>query len=156
MTRAFGKHLRRVSGAQVGARRVQVYVCQACGSWQVDHRGQPCKPDYFCSAAPCNGTQFDRFDSQAEARAFASLALRVKVGELADIELQPRFPLHAVGPDGIPNLIGTYVGDFRARDVMTGKTMVWDAKGAVQTDLSAWKIKHAEAQYGLEIRIIQL
>ncbi len=149
--------LRRFHGNRVGARAQPVHVCQSCGAWQVDIRTRlPLdRPDFYCMASGCNGTTFERFASKAEAKGYASLLLRVATGELSDLELQPRFPLHAPTPAGGRELVWTYVADFGARMVATGKRIVIDVKGDADTHISAAKRKHAQAEYGIEIHIMQ-
>lgn len=149
--------MRRFHGSTVGALAQPVYVCKSCGAWQVDIRGRPIgKPEFFCLDGPnCNGTEFHRFPSKAEARAFGVLALRRTMGEIADIELQVPYRLHVISPNGEKIQIGKYLADFRYREVMTGKVRVLDIKGNADTHMSAWKRKHVEAEYGLEITIYQ-
>lgn len=160
------KPLRRFSGARVGALTQAVFICTKCGCWQVDHRGNPVKTraeiGFYCvDTKNCTGTEFQRFDSRTEAKAYASLLLREARGEIVQIELQPKFDLIVIGPDKKPIKIGEYWGDFRYLDLgptenaESGERVVIDAKGGGDTHMSAWKRKHAEAQYGIRIRIMQ-
>lgn len=151
--------MQRFHGARVGQLAQRVYVCQSCGCWQYDHRGQPIRIradlSFYCSNGDkCNGTIFICFDSQTEAKAYASLALRQARGEIADLELQPAFDLHVTSPDGKCIKIGRHELDFRYRDIASGEIVLIDAKGGGDTHMSAWKRKHAEAEYGIEIRIM--
>lgn len=81
-----------------------------------------------------------RFDSQKEAHRYKVLKVLVASGAIADLELQPRFPLHAYGG----TRVGTYVADFRYR--MGQVVVVEDVKG-MKTQLYKWKKKHFEAEY---------
>lgn len=95
-----------------------------------------------------------RFASKAEAAYYCRLKLLVKVGEIRDLELQPKFPLYAIGRNGIAIQIGTYRADFRFREGPDGILRIDDVKG-FDVPLQKWKRKHAEAQYGIEVRVIR-
>jgi hypothetical protein len=150
--------MRKYHGSRVGERAQAVWVCDRCGTWQIDIRTKLplVKPQlgYYCMSHNCTGTTYTYFASKAEAKAYASLLLRVAAGEIADLELQPRYPLHATTPSGGRELVWTYVADFRFRDIKTGALVVIDAKGDADTHISAAKRKHAEAEYGITIRIM--
>ena len=149
--------LRRFHGSRVGQMAQRVYLCISCGAWQVDPRSNRplAKPDFFCMASGCNGTQFHHFPSLAEAKSYATLLLRQRQGEIADLELQPRFELHAPTPANGRVKIGAYVGDFRFRVIASGEIRVIDVKGDGDTHMSAWKRKHAEAEHGITIAIMR-
>lgn len=147
--------LRRFEGTKLGQLAQPVYVCDRCGCWQTDLRGNPIKPDFFCMDVRCGGSTFTRFDSKAEAKVYASLLLRISAGELRDLELQPRFPLYAVTPAGIPELVWTYVADFAAKVVETGERRVIEVKSGADTQVSEIKRKHCEIQYGIKISVTQ-
>lgn len=85
------------------------------------------------------------FDSKAEARRYGELLLRVRIGEIEALELQPRYPLVVEGMK-----IATYVADFRYRLRATGETVVEDVKG-VRTPVYRLKNKLMRALYGVEI-----
>lgn len=81
---------------------------------------------------------------------------------ISDLQLQPRFPLHAVRPFpggslspvyDDPVKIGEYRADFQYKrgDI----TFVEDVKGGADTTLSAWKRKHAEAEHGIKIQVVR-
>lgn len=90
-----------------------------------------------------------RFDSKAEARRYAELKLLEKAGEIAGLELQPRYALHSYGGEKV----GAYVADFRY--VVPGNgTVVEDVKGA-ETQLFKWKRRHFEAEYHIPLTIIR-
>lgn len=66
------------------------------------------------------------FDSKAEYTFYTQLKLRERAGEVADIELQPKYWLtEARGRAGT-----CYKADFRYRDLKTGLVHVVDVKGA--------------------------
>lgn len=104
------------------------------------------------------------FASQAEGRRYAELKLLERVGEIWDLELQPRFPLRVVSTTGtmagaakalagtFKDRIGEYRGDFSYHD-RTGR-VVEDVKG-FKTALYKWKKKHVEQQYGISIREVR-
>lgn len=96
-----------------------------------------------------------RFASKAEARRYAELKMLEKAGEIRELELQPKFPLY-VGGYGIAKgvHIGNYIADFRYREGPKGLLRIEDVKG-FRTPLYAWKRRHVEAQYGIEIREIR-
>lgn len=139
--------LHRFHGSVVGKLARPVWVCAACGGW---HDG---KPEFYCNFGDCAGTTYEYFPSRAEAKVWASLLLRQRIGEIKDIERQPHYPLLVITPEGKPVKIGTYVGDFRFKMVATGATILMDAKGA-DTHISALKRKFVEAAYGIEVRIV--
>lgn len=84
------------------------------------------------------------FDSKAEAARYEVLRLLEQQGEISELELQPRYPLHANGVK-----LGTYVADFRYREA-DGTLVTEDVKG-VRTPLYTWKSKHLRAEYGITI-----
>lgn len=95
------------------------------------------------------------FDSAKEAKRYGELMLRGCAGDLRNLELQPRFPLH-VG-EGDPREIGAYVADFayeesdRGYGAVAWTMVVEDVKG-FKTPLYRWKKRHVEKQYGIQIR----
>jgi hypothetical protein len=98
-----------------------------------------------------------RFASKREGARYAELKLLKKAGEIRELTLQPRYVLHAplLEEDGTVlalKRLGEFRADFRYVDVATGATIVEDAKG-VDVRLGRWKRRHAEAQYGLEVRL---
>lgn len=95
-----------------------------------------------------------RFASQKEARRYQELKLLEKAGEIALIEVQPRFPLCVAGNDGLAKHVGDYVADFRYivrgyRPILD-KVVVEDVKG-VRTAVYRLKKRIVEAQYGITI-----
>lgn len=85
------------------------------------------------------------FPSRAEARRYGELKLMQQQGVIEGLELQPRFPLLVNGVN-----IGTYVADFRYRDIERGGVVIEDTKG-MRTPMYKWKKKHLHAQYGIDI-----
>lgn len=104
-----------------------------------------------------------RFASKKEARRYGELKLLERAGEIWDLELQPKFPLHVPSTSGYLRLaalslnhcgmfnVGEYRGDFKYHDAHTEPYVVEDVKG-FKTPLYKWKKKHVEAQYGIQIR----
>lgn len=86
-----------------------------------------------------------RFPSLAERAEYRRLKLRVLAGDIADLELQPRYPLVVNGVK-----VAVYVGDFRYRLVADGTLVVADVKG-VRTPVYALKRKLMRACHGIEI-----
>jgi hypothetical protein len=89
-----------------------------------------------------------RFPSKREAERYRVLVSLLAAGEITDLELQPRFPLHARSGQGVAHVIGEYVADFRYR--RKGLIVTEDAKG-MKLPLYLWKKKHTELQYGIRI-----
>ncbi len=153
----------RTSGANIP--NVHVYICAVCQSWNNGKKPAQCNG--------CGSMAFIHFSSKAEAKRYGELKLEEFAGLISDIELQPRFPLNAyrwdmekAGGFGEGELIkiGAYVGDFRyvrysygpRKDYSrNGADVIEDVKGGADTPLSAWKRKHAEAQYGITIQIVK-
>lgn len=101
-----------------------------------------------------------RFDSKLEARQYAELKLREKAGEVMNIICHHPLPLRV---DGVR--IGYYVVDFWYQEAshpkeFKGYVRQWnaiaqEAKGKM-TQLAAWKIRHAIAEYkNVEFRIVK-
>lgn len=100
-----------------------------------------------------------RFASKREAARYGELLLLGMAGELRNLELQPRFPLHVGGVQ-----VGIYVGDFRYEErqfqgwdamyTFMWRDVVEDVKG-VRTPVYRMKQKHMLAQYGIAIREIR-
>src|SRR5262245_35080016 len=81
------------------------------------------------------------FDSKREAERYTMLKALERVGEISDLELQPRFPLHVRAVDApVSLIIGEYIADFRYRRA-GNVSIVEDAKG-FKTPLYRWKKKH--------------
>lgn len=86
------------------------------------------------------------FASKKEARRYADLKLLDRAGQIADLKLQPRFPLIVNG-----QTVCTYVADFSYR-VVGGDLVIEDAKG-VQTDVFKLKRALMKACLGIEVTL---
>lgn len=97
-------------------------------------------------------TEFDgqTFASKAEARRYAHLRLLEKIGEIADLETQPSFPLIVNGQK-----VCTYIADFRYRVIASGEVVVEDVKGG-PTATPAFKIKAKllKALHGISVSVV--
>lgn len=71
---------------------------------------------------------------------------------IAAIQCQPAFLLEVNGVK-----LGKYVADFQYTDLreLPPVTRIIDVKGGAMTELSDWKRRHAEAQYGVNINIVK-
>lgn len=97
-------------------------------------------------------TEFDgqTFASKAEARRYAHLRLLAKIGEIADLETQPSFPLVVNGKK-----VCTYIADFRYRLIATGEVVVEDVKGGpTATPAFRLKAKLLEALHGITVSVV--
>jgi hypothetical protein len=90
-----------------------------------------------------------RFASHREGKRFLDLRLLVRAGEIADLELQPRYELHTLSPIGEVVTVGEIQPDFRYKR-RDGSICVEDSKG-FQTEVFRWKRRHFERQYGIEL-----
>lgn len=97
------------------------------------------------------------FDSKAEAKRWQELKLLEKAGEIRGLARQMAFELSTCRPtcDGKTRL-GVYICDFRYFALPTGECVIEDVKGGPIPALSAWKIKHFEAQYGMKVQIVRM
>ena len=93
-------------------------------------------------------TQVDSiwFASAHEARAYSTLKLRERAGEITDLVLQPSYDLVVNGVS-----VGRYVADFAFTE--DGQRVTLDAKG-VQTETFKLKRKIVKAIYGIDIRLL--
>jgi hypothetical protein len=96
-------------------------------------------------------TQIDghTFPSKREANRYVLLRDMMKAGEISALELQPKFPLHVVRPDGVKVEIGIFRADFSYYDA-NGARVIEDAKG-VRTESYQMRKRHVEAEYGIRI-----
>jgi hypothetical protein len=67
------------------------------------------------------------FPSIREADRYRLLKAQLAAGEISELELQPRFPLHVRDWRGISHVIGEYIADFRYR--RDNSAVVEDSKG---------------------------
>lgn len=127
--------------------RVITYVCEQCGLWGGSSKPAQCRS--------CGAMAFLRFDSKAEAERWATLRLLAAQGHIKDLERQRRYALDAHSIFGPAVRVGHYVADFAYFDLDDGKHVVEDLKGNAITDLSSWKIRHFEAQYGFPVKLVK-
>lgn len=101
-------------------------------------------------------TQVDMyvFDSIAESKRYKELALLERVGEIQDLQLQPKFLLQeSFKKNGKTYRKIEYRADFKY--IQNGKTIVEDVKGK-ETDVFKLKHKLFEKRYPeLELKIIK-
>jgi hypothetical protein len=106
------------------------------------------------------------FASKREARRYAGLSLRLRVGDIVDLVLQPRFPIWLVGLvthaspraevamsidyAAPPVCVSEYRADFSYYIADTGEFIVEDSKG-FRTETYRLKKRLVEAQYGIVI-----
>lgn len=100
----------------------------------------------------------ETFDSKAEAQTWQELKMRVRSGEISDLQRQVRFQLYAPDFTEVPAsgryvTISEYVADYQWNEA--GRTVVADRKGARNTQVFALKRKWLELQSGIEIREIR-
>jgi hypothetical protein len=94
-----------------------------------------------------------RFASTKEATRYQELKLLEKAGEIRNLQLQPRFYLWVPGGD-IDHALGEYRADFSYTENRNHEVVVEDVKG-FDVPLGKWKRRHAEAQYGIQVRLIR-
>lgn len=87
-----------------------------------------------------------KFDSQREADRAGELIYMLKAKQIEQLEIHPSYEIRVNG-----KFIGLYEADFRYRDVLTGATVVEDAKG-VRTPVYRLKKKLVEAIHGIAIQ----
>lgn len=89
-----------------------------------------------------------RFASKREAARYAELKLLQRIGEIVELECQPRYPLTLNGVK-----LATYVADFRYRNVASGETVVEDVKSKPTiTDVYRLKKKLMLALHGISLK----
>ncbi len=71
------------------------------------------------------------FSSKHEAKDYSELKLRLKAGEIKDLELQPKFVLQEKFIDrfGVKHREIAYRADFKYEDLMRNEIVVQDSKG---------------------------
>jgi hypothetical protein len=105
------------------------------------------------------------FDSKREAARYLELLAIGELGEIRNLELQPRFPIRARANDApVTVIVARYVADFRYEErnpkwfptdtACAWRDVVEDVKGA-KTPMYRLKKKLVEAQYGIVIREIR-
>jgi hypothetical protein len=85
------------------------------------------------------------FPSKSEAKKYTDLLLEERAGEIAELELQPEFPIEVAGVK-----ICVYKADFRYLVTKTNERVVMDVKG-MKTPVYRLKKKLVEAIYGIKI-----
>lgn len=88
------------------------------------------------------------FASKREGSRYAELKLLERIGEIVELECQPRYPLTLNGVK-----LATYVADFRYRDVASGEIVVEDVKSKPTiTDVYRLKKKLMLALHGISLK----
>lgn len=87
------------------------------------------------------------FDSQKEARRYGELKLMQAHDQIADLTLQPRFPIVINGVK-----VCTYVADFQYRDPWDGNKIVTEDVKGMKTPIYNLKKKLMKAVHGIDIR----
>jgi len=88
-----------------------------------------------------------KFASKREASRYAELKLLQRIGEIVELECQPRYPLTLNGVK-----LATYVADFRYKRVVSGEIVVEDVKSKPTiTDVYRLKKKLMLALHGIEL-----
>lgn len=91
------------------------------------------------------------FDSQREAARYLDLKSRRDAGEIRDLELQPRYELHAAGPDGAVT-VARFKPDFRYFDIGENRLVIEDVKSkATRTTAYMLRKRWFEAEYGIPL-----
>ncbi len=88
------------------------------------------------------------FASKREADRYLVLRDMAKTGEIRALQLQPKFALHVIRPDGVKVQVGTYTADFQYE--RNGAMAYEDAKG-VKTESYQMRKRHVEAEYNVTI-----
>lgn len=131
----------RIEGHRAASRR---WVCGRCAC-QHDTKTKAC--------GECGDSAIYYFASKKEARRFMVLVWELRDGLISDLEVHPRYELHAPGPDGAPVPVANYVADFRY--VRQGAVIVEDVKATNKAagidPLFAHKRAHMRAEYGIEL-----
>jgi hypothetical protein len=83
------------------------------------------------------------FDSTKEGKRYSHLFILQQRGEIADLELQPTFPLII---NGVPirdkrGVVRKYKADFRYRVVKTGEIVVEDVKSEITAKDKTYRLK---------------
>ena len=89
------------------------------------------------------------FDSKREAARYSALLIRGLAGEIADLELQPMFPIVVNGVK-----VCVYRGDFKYYDHVSGQWTVEDVKG-MDLPLGRLKRRLVAAQYGVQVAVVK-
>ena len=98
-----------------------------------------------------------KFDSKKEAKRYGYLQLLEVLGEIKDLELQPRFELIKgvkFSGDARAKPAVRYFADFAYTDVLTGERIVEDVKSPVTKEKPYYKMKRHMmlAIQGIEVK----
>jgi hypothetical protein len=88
------------------------------------------------------------FASKKEAKRYGDLRLLERAGEIADLELQPKFPIVVNGVK-----VAKYIADFVYLDCKTGERVVEDVKGMLTREYRLKK-KLVKALHGIDVKEI--
>lgn len=97
-----------------------------------------------------------KFDSKKEAKRYGYLQLLVTLGEIKDLELQPRFELIKgvkFSTDARAKPAIRYTADFAYTDVVTGKRVIEDVKSEITKKSTDYKMRRHMmlAIHGIEV-----
>lgn len=149
---------RKTSGSSLGSKRIKILACEQCTYTSAYKAGQELRTGSECPR--CSTPTLRVFDSKREFEVFRTL--KVTEPKSTVIECQVRKDLHAVSPDGEKVKLYAYILDFVVRP-KNGEIRYIDVKGVsgegkskrfIATDVAIMKIKHFEAEYGVEVEII--
>ena len=108
---------------------------------------------YHAVRTPLDGVTFD---SKAEALRYAWLKLRLRLGEISDLRIQPEYDLHVCDLEtGELTKIGCMRADFDYLPKGSTVREIEDVKGQDTLPLSRWKQKHFSAEYHLTVTEIR-
>lgn len=160
MARGFGGHkggwksMGQISRQDIKSLAKVVYVCRGCQCWN-EPRFDQIKDKHMPppSCMRCGRMDFDYFQSKGEARWYAGLLLRQKVGEISEVQRQVRIPLLTVDLDtGKPKEWAVFVADASFLDDK-GRRIVGEYKPAGGMSYDAQlKIRCCEAM-GIPVTI---
>lgn len=91
------------------------------------------------------------FASKGEAQEYATLKLREKIGEISDLELQPKFPVYING-----ERLCVYKADFSFFDCRLGRTVIVDRKSSGTAKDAAYKLRKRAAELSHKIKIDEI
>lgn len=176
----FTSRFKRVSGNAVGRNSKRIVGCENCNFMQLhspspkatnsaSHEvaetginkatGKPYATHDLCPR--CNLKRLRVYDSQAEFGRAQELKILQSNGDIFFLEFQVPFQLHAVTPQGVQVPLYKYVADFTYRTIPTADNpaeyIVEDVKpkGGIVTDVFMMKKKHFEAEYGIDLKIVE-
>lgn len=134
----------RLAGADAAKLAKPIYICNGCGLWHDNGKPAQC--------ISCGRMDFAHFHSTGEAKMWARLEQRQRVGLISQLERQIPFPLYTVDPNGKPVQWAKFVADFVY--VENGVRKVFDYKPRAGIGYDAeLKIRCLEAQ-GVKVEII--